>query len=175
MTRSLALEKIGSIGGGFLANVIFESSGVKESMSSPSKTLCVAIFCDSRIKLNSYVIPKDVRINFMVAENGRDQKNASDAIPVDTICAYVIWAEHVDAHHNLDLGLWISPPCNSQRGNNSVRNNQPPLQLTVEESKSFRERSMTLLMIPNKVVTVHNPLESLKKKTILANEVSASV
>ncbi|KAL8093278.1 hypothetical protein AgCh_035243 [Apium graveolens] len=30
--------------------------------------------------------------------------------------------EPADTHHNLDLGLWISPPCNSQRGNNSVRN-----------------------------------------------------
>ncbi|KAK1355447.1 AP2-like ethylene-responsive transcription factor TOE2 [Heracleum sosnowskyi] len=29
--------------------------------------------------------------------------------------------ESADTHHNLDLGLWISPPSNSQRGNNSAR------------------------------------------------------
>ncbi|KAL8090755.1 hypothetical protein AgCh_039995 [Apium graveolens] len=83
--------------------------------------------------------------------------------------------EPADAHNNLDLDLWISPPCNSQKGNNSVRNNQPPLQLAVEESKTFRGRSMTLVMVPNKVVTVQKPLDSLKKKAISANEVSAVV
>ncbi|KAK1396356.1 Ethylene-responsive transcription factor RAP2-7 [Heracleum sosnowskyi] len=30
--------------------------------------------------------------------------------------------ESADTHHNLDLSLWISPPSNSQKGNNSVRN-----------------------------------------------------
>ncbi|KAL1819275.1 hypothetical protein ACET3Z_014144 [Daucus carota] len=30
--------------------------------------------------------------------------------------------DSADTHHNLDLGLWISPPSNNQRGNDGVRN-----------------------------------------------------
>ncbi|KAL8149631.1 translation initiation factor IF3-2, chloroplastic-like [Apium graveolens] len=48
-------------------------------------------------------------------------------------------------------------------------------ELAVEESKSFRERSMTLVMVPNKVVTVQKPPESPKKNETSANEVSAAV
>ncbi|KAK1399904.1 Translation initiation factor IF-3 [Heracleum sosnowskyi] len=48
-------------------------------------------------------------------------------------------------------------------------------ELAVEESKSFKEKSMTLVMVPNKVVTVQKPPESPKKNEAIANEVSAPV
>lgn len=48
------------------------------------------------------------------------------------------------------------------------------LQLAVEESKSFRERSMTLVLVPNKAVVQKAP-ESPKKKEKTASEVSAGV
>lgn len=47
-------------------------------------------------------------------------------------------------------------------------------ELAVEESKSFKDKSMTLVMVPNKVVTVQKPPESPKNETS-ANEVSAAV
>ncbi|KAL1816148.1 hypothetical protein DCAR_0520522 [Daucus carota subsp. sativus] len=48
-------------------------------------------------------------------------------------------------------------------------------ELAVEESKSFRERSMTLVMVPNKVVPIQKPPESPKKNETTATEVSAPV
>lgn len=48
-------------------------------------------------------------------------------------------------------------------------------ELAVEESKSFKDKSMTLVMVPNKVVTVQKPPESPKNNETSANEVSAAV
>ncbi|KAL8147933.1 hypothetical protein AgCh_005312 [Apium graveolens] len=71
--------------------------------------------------------------------------------------------------------LWKIVKAYMRRGTTRESLLFPPLQLAVEESKSFRERSMTLVMVPNKVVTVQKPLESLKKKEISANKVSVAV
>lgn len=48
-------------------------------------------------------------------------------------------------------------------------------QLAVEESKNFKEKSMTLVMVPKEVVTVQKPAESPKKNDAIANEVSTPV
>lgn len=48
-------------------------------------------------------------------------------------------------------------------------------ELAVEESKSFRERSMTLVLVPNKAVVVQKAPESPKKKEKTESEVSAGV
>lgn len=48
-------------------------------------------------------------------------------------------------------------------------------ELAVEESKSFRERSMTIVMVPNKAVAVQKPPESPPPPKKKETEVSAGV